>query len=98
MGEIIDGNAAFEADTHSTEWTAGLAGNGAPKTCFARDQDSSGHSGALRDAHCFSVYEEVDGLTRGLHTSSLASMARKELRSRDAARCRREVWPSPERL
>jgi hypothetical protein len=98
MGEIIDGNAALEADSHSAEWTAGLAGHGAPKTGFTRDQDGGGHSGSLRDTHCFSVYEKVDRFTRGLHTSSLASMAREELRIHDAARGRREVWPCPERL
>lgn len=98
MGEIIDGNATLKADAHSANWTPGLAGNGAPKTCFARNQDGSGHSGFLRDTHCLSVYEEADGLKRGLHTSSLASMAHEELRSRDAARSPREVWPSPKRL
>ena len=98
MGEIIDGNAAFEADAHSTEWTPELAGNGAPETRFARDQDSGCHRGSLRHAHCVSVYEEVNGLTRGLHTSFLASMVLEGLRSRDAGPDRREVWPSPARL
>jgi hypothetical protein len=37
MGEIVDGNAAFKADAHSTKWTTALAGNGVPEAGLARD-------------------------------------------------------------
>lgn len=51
MGEMIDGNAAFKADAHSTEWTPELAGNGVPKARLARDQDGGSDSRPLRDTH-----------------------------------------------